>query len=155
MYGTKHRRGKLVCVFGENTPRAAWWKWDTLNVGAENCLFSNVESSAHNGWDVPWIVLLYSIKLNQFNRRHLTFEIEIGRTSYACITQISFACVHALHFYFAVAVHTNWFLASISHFLLILVMWHMAYGIGMGHGNRTSTLFEFLRISIIFYIFFF
>lgn len=44
--------------------------------------------------DVCVFRLLNSIKLKQSNRRHLTFEIEIGRTSCACITIVF--CVYSM-----------------------------------------------------------
>lgn len=70
-------------------------------------------------YSIYMYVLFYSIKLKQSNRRLLTFEIEIGRTSLACITnyEIIFRMlnVNIGHFYLS---HIS--IESILHFHFVV-----------------------------------
>lgn len=95
--------------------------------------------------DVCVLQLLNSIKLKQSNRRHLTFEIEIGRTSCACITIVFCVCSmfmraaeHVGPFLFDA--HFNWFR---RHFPFRLKRSIYAC-VFVGNRNRLSMFFRFI-----------
>lgn len=94
--------------------------------------------------DVCVLQLLNSIKLKQSNRRHLTFEIEIGRTSCACITIVFCVCSmfmraaeHVGPFLFDA--HFNWFR---RHFPFRFKLIHAC--VFVGNRNRLSMFFRFI-----------